>query len=207
MNNQDREAIDSVFTRLQQVESQGAPRDNEAEALIQTRLQSQPGSAYYLAQTVMVQEQALKAAQQKIAELEQRTTSSATSTTPDTGFGRSAAAPGAVGGLAGAAGSAFGGAPATAQPPQSVGAGLSGAGFGRNAGGGGGFLAGALQTAMGVAGGMMLGNMLGGLFGGNEAKAAEPAAAPAAEPAAEPAADDAGQDDFGVDDMGGFDEL
>lgn len=205
MNNQDREAIDSVFTRLQQVESQGAPRDNEAEALIQSRLQSQPGSAYYLAQTVMVQEQALKAAQQKIAELEQRSSPAPTaSSTPDTGFGRSASAPGATNAPLG---SGFGASPANAQAPQTPGAGLSGAGFGRNAGGGGGFLAGALQTAMGVAGGMMLGNMLGGLFGGNEAKAAPPAE-PAAEPAAADApADDTAQDDFGGDDMGGFDEF
>ena len=80
MNQQDRQAIDSIFTRLAEVEKTGPARDGEAEAHIQSRLNEQPGSAYYLAQTVMVQEQALHAAQQKIQALERGSAAAPSST-------------------------------------------------------------------------------------------------------------------------------
>lgn len=38
MNPQDRQAIDSIFTRLAEVEKTGPARDGAAEALIHTRL-------------------------------------------------------------------------------------------------------------------------------------------------------------------------
>ncbi|WP_144639514.1 DUF2076 domain-containing protein [Bordetella genomosp. 13] len=218
MNQQDRDAIESIFTRLQDVERQGAPRDGEAERYIGDRLAAQPGSAYYLAQTVMVQEQALKAAQQRIAQLEgnpqgqpgQGADATGRGFAPlggSQGFGRSVGALGERGTAAGGAapGMGFGGAPgAGAGAPAAPAGGLS-TGFGRSAGGGGGFLAGAMQTAVGVAGGMMLGNLLGGMFGGNDAHAAQPPAEPAQDASAQDAANDpAGHDDGGFD--GGFDD-
>ncbi|SAI06500.1 Uncharacterized protein conserved in bacteria (DUF2076) [Bordetella ansorpii] len=211
MNQQDRDAIESIFTRLQEVERQGAPRDGEAERYIGDRLAAQPGSAYYLAQTVMVQEQALKAAQQRIAQLEagqqgQGAESGRGFAPPggSQGFGRNVGALGERGGAT--PGMGFGAAPGAAAPAAPA-SGLS-AGFGRSAGGGGGFLAGAMQTAVGVAGGMMLGSLLGGMFGGNEAHAAQAPAEPAPDAAADEAANDqSGHDDGGFDDGGGFDDI
>ncbi|SAI74868.1 Uncharacterized protein conserved in bacteria (DUF2076) [Bordetella ansorpii] len=216
MNQQDRDAIESIFTRLQEVERQGAPRDGEAERYIGDRLAAQPGSAYYLAQTVMVQEQALKAAQQRIAQLEGAQQGQPQGQGGDSargfaplggaqGFGRNVGALGERGGAT--PGTGFGGAPGAAAPAAPA-SGLS-AGFGRSAGGGGGFLAGAMQTAVGVAGGMMLGSLLGGMFGGNDAHAAQPPADPAPDAAADDAASDpsSGYDDGGFDDGGGFDDI
>ena len=50
------------------------PRDAEAERLIDSKIGRQPGAPYYLAQTVIVQQQALEMAEQRIAELERQAT-------------------------------------------------------------------------------------------------------------------------------------
>ena len=68
MQQQERDLIAGLFGRLQQFEAQ--PRDAEAERLIKEFVARQPASPYLLVQTVLVQEQALKAAQERIAELE-----------------------------------------------------------------------------------------------------------------------------------------
>src|SRR5262245_58294430 len=68
MQNQERELITGLFGRLQPFESQA--RDAEAEELIKDLAVRQPAAPYLLVQTVLVQEQALKAAQERIAELE-----------------------------------------------------------------------------------------------------------------------------------------
>ena len=68
MQTQERDLITGLFGRLQQFEAQ--PRDPEAEALISGSVARQPAAPYLLVQTVLVQEQALKAAQERIAELE-----------------------------------------------------------------------------------------------------------------------------------------
>ncbi|MEI2415938.1 DUF2076 family protein [Orrella sp. JC864] len=196
---QDRQAIESVFDRIQQVERQGSPRDTEAEQLIEQRLQAQPGAAYYLAQTVLIQEQALQKAQERLQSLE-------------SGQGRAQSASSGVTrpsipGIGSRLGASQQAAP-VAGPQGAPASNLSNAGFGRSAGAGGGFLAGAMQTAVGVAGGLMLGNMLSGLFGGNEAQAGE--VPPGTDAAQDPGAGHPGEqghaDDGGFDDGGGFDE-
>jgi len=68
MQAHERELIAGLFERLRPFDSQ--PRDPEAERLIANFVERQPSSAYLLAQTVLVQEQALRAAQARIAELE-----------------------------------------------------------------------------------------------------------------------------------------
>lgn len=207
MNQQDRDAIDTIFGRLKDVERQAPPRDPDAESFIRSRMDSQPGAAYYLAQTVAVQETALKNAQQRISELEQRVETAAPA-----GAAAQQAPGGSLGSLFGrgadkSAATGLSGATPTTPPPQQ-----------RQGMGGGGFLAGAAQTAMGVAGGMMLGNLLGGLFGGKEANAAEPTQAADAAAAdtqdaqasqvSDPAPDDGFQDDGGgFFDDGGFDDI
>jgi hypothetical protein len=72
LTRQDREAIDGLFERLEEAERRGGPRDAEAEALIRQKMAHQPASAYYLAQTVVVQQEALKVAERRIEELEGR---------------------------------------------------------------------------------------------------------------------------------------
>jgi hypothetical protein len=72
LNPKDREAIDGLFWRLQEVEGKAGPRDPEAEALIARRVGEQPGAPYYMAQTILVQETALKMAEERIADLERK---------------------------------------------------------------------------------------------------------------------------------------
>ena len=72
LTRQDREAIDGLFERLEQAERRGGQRDAEAEALIRQKISRQPAAPYYLAQTVVVQQEALKEAERRIEELESR---------------------------------------------------------------------------------------------------------------------------------------
>ncbi|HSI00092.1 MAG TPA: DUF2076 domain-containing protein, partial [Reyranella sp.] len=68
MQQQERDLIADLFNRLQQFESQ--PRDPEADRLIAGYVARQPAAPYLLTQTVLVQEEALKQARTRIAELE-----------------------------------------------------------------------------------------------------------------------------------------
>lgn len=72
LTRQDRDAIDGLFERLEDAERRGGPRDAEAEALIRQKIARQPAAPYYLAQTVVVQQEALKEAERRIEELEGR---------------------------------------------------------------------------------------------------------------------------------------
>ena len=171
MERNDQQAIQDLFGKLEQVERQSQPRDAEAEAFIRQQIERQPGSPYYMAQTIVVQEQALQTAQARIEELEQ-------SASQSQGSG------GLFGGLFGSGNQARGSVPRTGRSPMGAPRMPDAAAAQRR--GGGGFLAGAAQTAMGVAGGLLLGNMIGGMFAGD----AE---------AAEPEMDDAGADEAGSD--------
>jgi uncharacterized protein len=66
MNPQEQQMIESLFQRLAQAAPQAGPRDPEAEALIQQRFQSLPGAAYYMAQTLLMQERALQQAEARL---------------------------------------------------------------------------------------------------------------------------------------------
>jgi len=194
MNPQERKIIDDLFDKLRQAESQAGPREPAAEAHIRSRLQNQPGAPYLMAQTIVMQQQALEAAQARLAGLEDELTR------------RPAGGGGFLSGLfgGGAGERAPGAAQGNLRPEPAAGAHA----FGRGApqaqpGRGGGFLAGAAQTAMGVAGGMLLGSMIGSAFGGgaaHAAQAAEPDHSAPDEPA-DNAADDVSDDgaDFGDD--------
>ncbi len=177
MDTTEKQVIEELFGKIRHVEAESAPRDADAEAYIKNQIARQPAAPYYMAQTIVIQEQALGAAQARIEELETELASK------PAGGGR------LLGGLFG------GGEPARPR------AGRAGP---RTAAGadprsvqhadprqrqGGGFLAGAAQTAMGVAGGVLLANAIGGMFAGGEAEAAEPA-------------DEGGFDEGGFDDGG-----
>jgi uncharacterized protein len=154
MENQDRQIIQSLFTRLSEVEKQAPPRDADAEALIKERVGQQPAAPYLMAQTIVVQEYALERAQQRIETLERQAQERASG-----------------GGLFG---SLFGGGQSAsrAQPATPI-SGPAGAVLSGQQNRGGGFMAGAAQTAIGVAGGVLLGNAIGGMFGSDHATAAE----------------------------------
>ena len=152
MQAQERELIAGLFGRLQPFESQ--PRDPEAEALIRDLVARQPASPYLLVQTVLVQEQALKAAQQRIAELE----ANAGGAPASSGFLGSAPRLGPWGAQP-AAQTPAQAAPATRSPLQAA---LSG-----QPAGGGGFLRSAMATAAGVAGGALLFEGIRSLMGHN----------------------------------------
>lgn len=184
MDHNDRQAIEGLFDKLAHVERQHPSRDGEAEHFIAGQIARQPGAPYFMAQTVIVQEHALNAAQQQIEELEYQLQ------TARQGAGQGGFLSRMFGGGAAAP------APRMAPRPQ-PGYGHGGAPMGRPMGHapaqGGGFLAGAAQTAMGVAGGVLLGNAVMGMFAG-EAEAA-PAPAPEEE-----------EDDADFADAGGWDD-
>ncbi len=204
MDQNDRHAIESLFGKLSEVERQAGPRDSEAEGFIRERIAAQPGAPYFMAQTIVVQEQALDSARRRIEELEYELANRPQQAASGGGllsslFGsgsrpspqasaRQPAPPPCIGG------------PVAAPAPTSAPAGPWGQqpAFGNQPArpAGGGFLAGAAQTAMGVAGGVLLGNAIAGMFAGDTANAAPQ---PAAEPAA--AEEDADTGDDGMDDM------
>jgi hypothetical protein len=199
MQSEERDLITGLFDRLRPFDSQ--PRDPEAERLIADLVSRQPSSAYLLTQTVLVQEQALKAAQERIAELEAKTGAA-----PASGFLSSAPKIGPWG--------AAPAAPSTRSPLQAAVA-------PQPAGGGGGFLRSALTTAAGVAGGALLFEGIRSMLGRNPGPFSTAAAAAPLMPPDQPAADqlpsnqlssaDLAQDDGAADDYdtasndGGFD--
>lgn len=177
MNQEERDLLQGLFDRLR--DSGNQPRDPEVERFIAEQIRYQPGAPYYMAQAVIVQEQALQDAQQRIAELESRVRDLESANQPR----------GQGGFLAGRTGGLFnrGSAPPPAARPSSVpqtagpwGRGSSASGQQgysqpmqqqpmqqpQPAAGGGGFLRGALATAAGVAGGALLYDQMKGMFGG-----------------------------------------
>lgn len=178
MSPEERQLLTGLFDRIRGAAT--APRDQEAEALIQDATKAQPYAPYFLAQTVLVQDQALRAANDRLQELEGKVKDLE---------GRAPRSGGFLSGL----GSLFGGSPSAPpprapappppagrwnqpppppqggwqQPPQGYGQPTSGPWGGQGASPGGGFLTGALGTAAGVAGGVLLADSIRGLFAGH----------------------------------------
>jgi hypothetical protein len=208
MESQERDIIDGLFGRLRQAESQGVPRDREAETHIANLVRQQPAAPYYMTQAIVVQEQALQAAQSRIQQLEQELAQR-----PAAGSGG-----GFLSGLFGGGSKPATPTPTQRQPMTMGGMGnpqaqpydnnpwgqqpMAGAGPWNQRpgfGGGGGFMSGALQTAMGVAGGVVVGSMIADMLTPDAAHAAPaPEPEPSHEP--EPAEEDFGGDDFSMDD-------
>jgi uncharacterized protein len=193
MDQNERHIIDDLFDRLRKAEEQAEPRDPDADALIARHVARQPAAPYYMAQAIVVQQEALGRAQTKIQELERGLAERRSG-----GF---------LSGLFGDEEASTSGAPASGE--------RSSGGFGRRSqpAGGGGFLAGAMQTALGVAGGFLIADALAGLLAPDEGAAA--AAEAGAHDAAlaeedvrfsqeDPDASREGSEDF---DLGGFDEI
>jgi hypothetical protein len=188
MSPDERQLLVDLFDRIRQ--NAKNPRDREAEAFIADQVRAQPYAPYLLAQTVIVQDQALRAANERLQQLEQHIREL------ESEAGRQGS-----GGFLGGLGSLFGGGPDRGPPPSSVpptrwGGPQGGAPYGQGGyppqggyapqqggyaaqqggpwtggppaqpGGGGGFLKGALGAAAGVAGGVLLADSIRGLFHG-----------------------------------------
>ena len=169
MTPEERQLLAGLFDRTRAASAN--PRDKEAEAFIAETLREQPYATYLLAQAVIVQDQALGAANEKLQQLEARVKELEAAQANGGGS--------FLGGLFG------GGRPAAPTSVPSTGAAPSPWGRQQNSqpavqqgqayaqpqpqqpgmmGGGGGFLRGALGAAAGVAGGMLLANSISGLF-------------------------------------------
>jgi hypothetical protein len=70
MTPQERQLMAELFTRLASLEN--SPRDPDAEAMIREGFRRAPNAAYSLVQTVLVQDEALKAANNRIQDYEQQ---------------------------------------------------------------------------------------------------------------------------------------
>ncbi|MFO1155115.1 MAG: DUF2076 domain-containing protein [Rhodospirillales bacterium] len=154
MDDNERQVIDELFEKIRAVEERSGGRDDEAERRICDHLGRQPAAPYYMAQTILVQQQALAAAEARIDELERQASERASNSfltglfggSPPTGVRRQTPSPSTSGWDARVS--------AYADPRHRQ---------------GGGFLAGAAQTAVGVAGGVLLGSALAELFAADAA--------------------------------------
>lgn len=196
MTPEERDLISGLFERMRAMGS--IDKDREAEDFIARSVRQTPDAAYMLVQSVLVQDNALQLAGERIEDLEDRVREL------EKGQPKAAAAGGGsfLGGLFGGRGQqedrsgsvpVIGSRSAPAygerggsEPGGSPWGQRAGGGFGQQGaqaqGGGGGFLKGAMTTAAGVAGGMLLANSISGMMGGNasgKAQAAE--ASPKAE--------------------------
>jgi hypothetical protein len=183
MSPDERQLLVDLFDRIRQ--NANNPRDREAEAFIADQVRKQPYAAYLLAQTVIVQDQALRAANERLQQLEQRVQELEGQGTQQQGSG------GFLGGLGSLFGGGDRGPPQSSVPPSRWGGPQGGApAYGQGGyvppqggyapaqggpwtgapqyqqGGGGGFLKGALGAAAGVAGGVLLADSIRGLFHG-----------------------------------------
>lgn len=164
MSPEERQLLVGLFERTKSAAN--GPRDQEADAFINEQIRQQPAAPYLLAQTVIVQDQALQGANARIEELEAQVRE--LQSRPAGGF---------LGGLFGG-GQRPAGAPQRPAPGPAPQRGPWGAPQGNPVSGGyapqgwgqqqqpesGGFLRGALGTAAGVAGGVLLAEGIRNLF-------------------------------------------
>ncbi|WRH91829.1 DUF2076 domain-containing protein [Pseudomonas fluorescens] len=187
MNSEEQTLIDGLFSRLQQAETEAAPRDAQAEARIKEHLTRQPAAGYFMTQAILVQEAALKSldeqnkkltqqVQQLQAELQSAKAQSAAPAPSGGGFLSSIfggsprpaptqSAPASTGGWREPAPQQNYAAPA---PQQNFGAAPPNYAQQAAPGAGSSFLGGALKTAAGVAGGVMLAQGISSLFHHNQ---------------------------------------
>ncbi len=156
MQYEEQQLINGLFERLKQTGQQNSQRDADAERQIAEFVRQQPAAPYYMAQSILIQEAALKRLQARVQELESEVAAQKNKQQSTGGS--------FLGGL-------FGGgrsqnpqpenswsAPPQQQPAQDYSRAAAPAPRG------GGFMAGALQTAAGVAGGVVLADMLTSMF-------------------------------------------
>jgi uncharacterized protein len=202
MTPNERALIEQLFQRIRATQ---VARDPEADRLIAEEMSRSPGAAYALAQTVLVQDHALREAQERLRHLEEQIP--ATDEQGEAGQAWGGRQPQASSGQGfGSAGQGWGQGAASPSlreaASSSLGSILDRVGLSGRRGavpragaatgeiptregvepvresGGGGFLQGALQTAAGVAGGALLFQGVKSLFGGGEGAAGAPGGGP-----------------------------
>ncbi|AEO07993.1 DUF2076 domain-containing protein [Buchnera aphidicola] len=72
MKDEEKNLIENLFYRLKQTELNSSERDISADNLIQNLVSKQPASSYYMTQTILIQETAIKKMSNKIEELEKK---------------------------------------------------------------------------------------------------------------------------------------
>jgi len=202
MTPEERQLIAGLFDRMR---SYGAPdKDRDAEALIVQSVRANPDAAYMLVQSVLVQEQALEAANARLLELEDQLRALEEPRGSRSG-----------GFLGGAWNSGRRGEEPRSSVPQ-VGARATPSAYESRsslsqgapqpppqqpapAPSGGGFMKSALATAAGVAGGMVLADSLRNMLGGGGAHAS-PSTLAGPREGADPKYQDASDNDPGTDD-------
>lgn len=70
MQSEEQRLIDGLFSRLKEAESRSASRDASAEERIAGHIKEQPFAPYYMAQTILIQEAAIKQLNDRIQALE-----------------------------------------------------------------------------------------------------------------------------------------
>jgi hypothetical protein len=171
MSPEERQMLSELFERVRG--QANAPRDRDAETLIADAVRAQPYAPYLLAQAVLVQEQALRAADQKLQDMQAQVTHlQQQAQAPQNQGGGSF-----LGGLFGGGSSQPRPAPqpqqqapspwgAAAQQQPSYAPPPPASPWGAPPSQGGGFMKGALGAAAGVAGGVLLADSIRGLMGG-----------------------------------------
>ncbi|AWY41337.1 DUF2076 family protein [Pseudomonas putida] len=192
MNSEEQTLIDGLFSRLQQAETEAAPRDAQAEARIKEHLNRQPAAGYFMTQAILVQEAAIKRLDEQNKQLNQQI-QQLQADLQQARAQTAAPAPSSGGFLS----SIFGGSSRDSQPAPTQSAPVSSGGGWREPGrssfgsqppqqnyaappqqnyvpqqqapsAGSSFLGGALKTAAGVAGGVMLAQGISSLFSHNQ---------------------------------------
>jgi len=215
MTPQEQEKLQQFLGQLNQ--AGGVQRDPEADALINAAVSRQPDAAYLLVQRTLLQDQALEAAQARIAELERQAQAarpassnsflggadtwgnSARAAAPASAYPERNAAPGGNPyPQAGQGASSQGQVP---YPGQRQG-GWSRFGGGGMGGGGGSFLGTMAATAAGVAGGAFLFQGIGNLLNGQDKDAGQQQGLTSDSGAGQtPAADNSLAQDAGLNDV------
>lgn len=205
MTQDEKKMIGDLFARIAANQEPAAQKDRAAEAFIRDAMQRDPGAGYTLVQMALVQEHALKLADERIRELEATLgpvnsapapapakASFLDGLLPNSPWARKPANPAQPMVRPGA----FGGAAPQAAAPQ-----------------GGSFLRSAFATAAGVAGGLMLFEAVRGLMAGSgggafqqTAQAAEAPSAPVDTAHASEAPAEQGYQDPGYQDVAGYDD-
>lgn len=153
MQNEEQRLIEGLFQRLKQAEQQSGARDSQADHMIAEFVRQQPSAPYYMAQSMLIQEAALKRLHAQIQDLQNEVASLKNSQQSGGGSFLS---------------SLFGGGKSQPQQPannwNSAPQQQAAPTYAQPAARSGGFMAGALQTAAGVAGGVVLADMLTSMF-------------------------------------------
>ncbi|MDT3412249.1 DUF2076 domain-containing protein [Kosakonia cowanii] len=155
MQYDEQQLINGLFQRLKQAEQQNGQRDAQAQRQIAELVKQQPAAPYYMAQSMLIQEAALKRLQTRVQELENQLAQQQSQQPSGGGsflsglFGGNRNQP--------VQPAQNWGAPPVQQPQQY-------ASPAPTASRGSGFMAGALQTAAGVAGGVVIADMLTSMF-------------------------------------------